>query len=112
MFFFSSRRRHTRYWRDWSSDVCSSDLSSTTLASKPFTVTTGTWYTLRIEANGTSLSAYVNGALQLTATDGQFASGNIGGATFNATAVFDDFVVTTLTGPPPTPTQIGRASCR
>src|SRR5947209_8850248 len=23
-FFFSSRRRHTRYWRDWSSDVCSS----------------------------------------------------------------------------------------
>src|SRR5438445_12800954 len=26
VFFFSSRRRHTRYWRDWSSDVCSSDL--------------------------------------------------------------------------------------
>src|SRR5882757_712750 len=25
-FFFSSRRRHTRYLRDWSSDVCSSDL--------------------------------------------------------------------------------------
>src|SRR3712207_7295019 len=25
-FFFSSRRRHTRFWRDWSSDVCSSDL--------------------------------------------------------------------------------------
>src|SRR3712207_7730369 len=24
--FFSSRRRHTSYWRDWSSDVCSSDL--------------------------------------------------------------------------------------
>src|SRR3712207_9243212 len=22
----ASRRRHTRYWRDWSSDVCSSDL--------------------------------------------------------------------------------------
>src|SRR3712207_6604049 len=38
-FFFSSRRRHTRYWRDWSSDVCSSDLAAascnfiTTLAS-------------------------------------------------------------------------------
>src|SRR6266508_5862256 len=26
MFFFSSRRRHTRWPRDWSSDVCSSDL--------------------------------------------------------------------------------------
>src|SRR5258705_6451141 len=27
MFFFSSRRRHTRCLSDWSSDVCSSDLS-------------------------------------------------------------------------------------
>src|SRR5206468_8773849 len=27
-FFFSSRRRHTRSDRDWSSDVCSSDLGS------------------------------------------------------------------------------------
>src|SRR5207253_6598952 len=26
-FFFSSRRRHTRWPRDWSSDVCSSDLN-------------------------------------------------------------------------------------
>src|SRR2546422_5367075 len=29
MFFFSSRRRHTRCSRDWSSDVCSSDLAPT-----------------------------------------------------------------------------------
>src|SRR5699024_12096852 len=28
-FFFSSRRRHTRSKRDWSSDVCSSDLGLT-----------------------------------------------------------------------------------
>src|SRR2546430_17377161 len=28
MFFFSSRRRHTRFDCDWSSDVCSSDLGS------------------------------------------------------------------------------------
>src|SRR5690606_23114072 len=27
VFFFSSRRRHTRFSRDWSSDVCSSDLA-------------------------------------------------------------------------------------
>src|SRR5215510_283069 len=32
-FFFSSRRRHTRWPRDWSSDVCSSDLIPRT---KPF----------------------------------------------------------------------------
>src|SRR5206468_10076389 len=30
-FFFSSRRRHTRSDRDWSSDVCSSDLGSMTV---------------------------------------------------------------------------------
>src|SRR5690606_18012086 len=30
--FFSSRRRHTRFSRDWSSDVCSSDLPVTALA--------------------------------------------------------------------------------
>src|SRR5690606_40308641 len=32
LFFFSSRRRHTRFSRDWSSDVCSSDLELTKLA--------------------------------------------------------------------------------
>src|SRR5690606_33818088 len=31
-FFFSSRRRHTRFSRDWSSDVCSSDLVPLDLA--------------------------------------------------------------------------------
>src|SRR3712207_5725643 len=28
LFIFSSRMRHTRYWRDWSSGVCSSDLAA------------------------------------------------------------------------------------
>src|SRR5687768_18455506 len=32
-FFFSSRRRHTRCSRDWSSDVCSSDLDSVSAVS-------------------------------------------------------------------------------
>src|SRR5207253_6114022 len=31
-FFFSSRRRHTRWPRDWSSDVCSSDLGRVLIA--------------------------------------------------------------------------------
>src|SRR3712207_6967835 len=35
-FFFSSRRRHTRYWRDWSSDVCSSDLFKSITHLPPF----------------------------------------------------------------------------
>src|SRR5690606_40159348 len=33
-FFFSSRRRHTSFSRDWSSDVCSSDLSDVVLSAK------------------------------------------------------------------------------
>src|SRR5690606_12154857 len=33
-FFFSSRRRHTRFSRDWSSDVCSSDLGASTDSTK------------------------------------------------------------------------------
>src|SRR4030042_1549261 len=31
LFFFSSRRRHTRCSRDWSSDVCSSDLAEASM---------------------------------------------------------------------------------
>src|SRR5690606_39540744 len=34
-FFFSSRRRHTRFSRDWSSDVCSSDLVGDGAAENP-----------------------------------------------------------------------------
>src|SRR5207245_8144961 len=34
-FFFSSRRRHTRCYRDWSSDVCSSDLNAPSMLPAP-----------------------------------------------------------------------------
>src|SRR5690554_7519923 len=34
IFFFSSRRRHTRCGRDWSSDVCSSDLNAVDQANR------------------------------------------------------------------------------
>src|SRR6266478_6930386 len=36
VFFFSSRRRHTRFDCDWSSDVCSSDLDVTDAFSRQF----------------------------------------------------------------------------
>src|SRR5699024_12210176 len=36
VFFFSSRRRHTRSKRDWSSDVCSSDLKRSGGCCSPF----------------------------------------------------------------------------
>src|SRR5690606_39995746 len=45
--FFSSRRRHTRFSRDWSSDVCSSDLPWLTDALSFCGVTGGTYPCLR-----------------------------------------------------------------
>src|SRR3989442_985062 len=41
-FFFSSRRRHTRCGRDWSSDVCSSDLTVTGNGTYPSSAVTVT----------------------------------------------------------------------
>src|SRR5439155_9514644 len=37
-FFFSSRRRHTRWPRDWSSDVCSSDLDAIVIGSRAYEI--------------------------------------------------------------------------
>src|SRR5206468_6694494 len=48
LFFFSSRRRHTRSDRDWSSDVCSSDLLRDALAR----VAEDNFYALIEPANG------------------------------------------------------------
>src|SRR5215813_14306512 len=43
-FFCSSRRRHTRCGRDWSSDVCSSDLSGPASG--------GAWWSVRVPGGG------------------------------------------------------------
>src|SRR5690554_6431378 len=40
-FFFSSRRRHTRCGRDWSSDVCSSDLIADHVRAIAFSISDG-----------------------------------------------------------------------
>src|SRR6266498_5034718 len=67
VFFFSSRRRHTRCGRDWSSDVCSSDLSGEegmallqkirqTNESIPVILITG-WGTIQLAVQGMRLGA-------------------------------------------------------
>src|SRR5256886_3893472 len=84
-FFFSSRRRHTRFDCDWSSDVCSSDLLRDPM-SPPFHVN------------------FVRGlrVLQISAALPQGAKGV-------ARLVPIDFQHAPL---PPKPRKIGRASCR
>src|SRR5437762_2202909 len=49
VFFFSSRRRHTRYIGDWSSDVCSSDLTG--LRSRKLAVVVGLLVALGVAAS-------------------------------------------------------------
>src|SRR6266498_5063540 len=62
VFFFSSRRRHTRCGRDWSSDVCSSDLSRcwspSAWSSRPRTKTSSRWRR-RTSASGWSYSTWI-----------------------------------------------------
>ncbi|MES1177137.1 MAG: family 16 glycoside hydrolase [Myxococcales bacterium] len=55
----------------------------------------GTWYTVRLEIVGSSLKAYVNGALVDTETDATLSAGRIAVGTVNTTAEFDDIKVTT-----------------
>lgn len=78
--------------------------SSTTLASKTYTVTTGFWYTLKLVLSGSALQAYVNGVAELSATDSSLATGKVGLTTVNASAEFDDLLVESDSGQTPTPT--------
>src|SRR3712207_3451467 len=70
-FFFSSRRRHTRYWRDWSSDVCSSDLPWRRAASSARTdsCTSGSWNSApnAVSSSSTFLEPPRTGALAIGA---------------------------------------------
>src|SRR5262249_59446919 len=65
IFFFSSRRRHTRLVSDWSSDVCSSDL----LYIQPQPVAAG-HYVIVLARRNTELRDRVDGVLKARMRDG------------------------------------------
>ena len=78
----------------------------TVLTSKAYTITPGTTYTVKVVANGDSFELWINGEMQLSASDSTFASGKIGLQTNTATAEFDNVSVTPDTSAPsatPTP---------
>src|SRR2546430_12230888 len=60
VFFFSSRRRHTRFDCDWSSDVCSSDLWMGTTGGGAFKTTDGgnTWLPAADKYFGGTIGAF------------------------------------------------------
>jgi pectate lyase len=78
--------------------------STTTLATKDYTLATGTWYTVKLELSGTTIRMYVNGTLQLTATDSSISSGGIGLVGYKAATKFDNVIVSDSGGSTPTPT--------
>ncbi len=78
--------------------------TTSALVSKTYTVQTGTWYTLKVAVSGSSINAYVNGNLELSATDSSLASGKVGFAMINASAEFDDIVVEDAPAPSATVT--------
>lgn len=61
------------------------------LDTAPLSVTANTWYSLRLEAVGSSLRAHVNGRLLLEANDTTFTQGSFGLAMYKTAARFDDF---------------------
>src|SRR5437764_2931587 len=66
-FFFSSRRRHTRYIGDWSSDVCSSDLgvlAPVKIILPPNCLLNSEARGLRLEARADELPAVVGGNVE------------------------------------------------
>jgi hypothetical protein len=74
----------------------------TVLASTSRTVATGTWYTLRLDTFGSTISGYVDGALVGTATNTDITAGRIGLFTGYASARFDDIIVIDSATTPPT----------
>ncbi|MGV9211535.1 pectate lyase [Micromonospora sp. RB23] len=76
--------------------------SVTTIGSAPLGVTTGTWYTLRVEASGSTIRGFVNGAQIASGSNSLVGAGRIGLVTAYASGGFDDVVVDSAGGGTPT----------
>ncbi|GAA0935957.1 pectate lyase family protein [Virgisporangium aurantiacum] len=76
--------------------------SVTTLGSVSTTVSTGTWYTLRLTVNGSTISGTVNGTSVGSATNTAGSAGRVGFYTEFAAASFDDITVDTVGSGQPT----------
>jgi pectate disaccharide-lyase len=77
----------------------------TTLGSSPIGASTGTWYTLRLDVVGTTITGFVNGTQVARATDTMASSGRISMQTFHASGEFDNVTVSDSGGSTPTATS-------
>src|SRR6266487_6272039 len=69
-FFFSSRRRHTRWTDDWSSDVCSSDLNPAGDVDTWFVDLTAGHF-LSVDVDAAQVGSPLDATLELIAPDGR-----------------------------------------
>lgn len=70
--------------------------STTVLTSKSMSFSTNTWYTIRLDVVGDTLTAYVNGTQQLSTTTTGRSSGVAGLIAWKVAANFDDVIVSQL----------------
>ncbi len=78
---------------------------TSTLTSKAYTISTGAWYTVKLVLNSSQIDLYVNGVLELSASDTSLTTGRIGLYTAYTSAEFDDIVADDgVSTPTPTPT--------
>jgi hypothetical protein len=84
--------------------------SVTVLGSLSRTVSTGTWYTLAIDVNGTTIRGTIDGTQVGSASNSLVATGRIGLQTLSSTASFDDVVVSSSGTTPPTSTSTSTSS--
>jgi pectate lyase len=85
---------------------------TTTLASTTMTISTGTFYTLRLETFGTTLRGFVNQLPVVSASDATITRGRAGFVSSYASGSFDDIVVTDIAGPGPTISDVPQSPSR
>ena len=73
--------------------------SHSVLASISYKVDQGTWYDVRIDAQGTTITGYVNGVQVISAEDAFYSQGKIGLRSYTTQMFFDDVEVVPLAKP-------------
>lgn len=84
--------------------------SITDIASLSRTVSTGTWYTLRLTVSGSTISGWIDGTSVGSGTNTAIAAGQIALLTEYAAGRFDDVSVTDASTPPPSSTAPGTST--
>jgi galactosylceramidase len=84
--------------------------SSRSLASGTATLAAGSWHNMKLVFSGISITGLIDGTQVLSVTDGTYGSGQVGLGTESqsgvyTTAYFDNLIVNTVGGAPPSPTQ-------